>query len=178
MGFNIFDTFYIKRTSYYNAIREGEFWRSNLSFYPLHIRAQVESEEKVFNRNSFQESFDAFFISLSDFGRLTKNLCNENGPFRMHEISIAVQILCSLESQQLSKSEQNFKTFFFLSTVSQITNHRRTKNHNFFPFLSGLPFRIMAEIPFWIHDRPKWVSGISRHTTCQVVSIRKFANES
>ena len=26
-----------------------------------------------------------------------------------------------------------------------------------------------AEIPFWIHDRPKWVSGISRHTTCQDV---------
>jgi len=25
----------------------------------------------------------------------------------------------------------------------------------------------MAEIPFWIHDRPKWVSGISRNTTCQ-----------
>ncbi len=24
----------------------------------------------------------------------------------------------------------------------------------------------MAEIPFWFHDRPKWVSGISRHTTC------------
>ena len=24
-----------------------------------------------------------------------------------------------------------------------------------------------AEIPFWFHDRPKWVSGINRHTTCQ-----------
>ena len=24
-----------------------------------------------------------------------------------------------------------------------------------------------AEIPFWIHDRPKWVSGITRQTTCQ-----------
>ena len=23
------------------------------------------------------------------------------------------------------------------------------------------------EIPFWFHDRPKWVSGITRHTTCQ-----------
>jgi len=27
----------------------------------------------------------------------------------------------------------------------------------------------MAEIPFWFHDRPKWVSGISRTTTCQDV---------
>ena len=25
----------------------------------------------------------------------------------------------------------------------------------------------MAEIPFWFHDRPKWVSGIGRSTTCQ-----------
>ena len=25
----------------------------------------------------------------------------------------------------------------------------------------------MAEIPFWFHDRPKWVSGINKHTTCQ-----------
>ena len=25
----------------------------------------------------------------------------------------------------------------------------------------------VAEIPFWIHDKPKWVSGISRQTTCQ-----------
>ena len=24
-----------------------------------------------------------------------------------------------------------------------------------------------AEIPFWIHDRPKWISGITRQTTCQ-----------
>lgn len=29
----------------------------------------------------------------------------------------------------------------------------------------------MAEIPFWIHDRPKWVSGISRHTTCQDILL-------
>ena len=27
----------------------------------------------------------------------------------------------------------------------------------------------MAEIPFWVHDRPKWVSGISKSTTCQDV---------
>ena len=27
----------------------------------------------------------------------------------------------------------------------------------------------MAEIPFWFHDRPKWVSGIGRSTTCQDV---------
>ena len=27
----------------------------------------------------------------------------------------------------------------------------------------------MAEIPFWFHDRPKWVSGISRQTTCHDV---------
>ncbi len=27
----------------------------------------------------------------------------------------------------------------------------------------------MSEIPFWFHDRPKWVSGISRSTTCQDV---------
>ena len=26
-----------------------------------------------------------------------------------------------------------------------------------------------AEIPFWIHDRPKWISGITRQTTCQDV---------
>ena len=25
----------------------------------------------------------------------------------------------------------------------------------------------MSEIPFWFHDRPKWVSGINKHTTCQ-----------
>jgi hypothetical protein len=25
----------------------------------------------------------------------------------------------------------------------------------------------MSEIPFWFHDRPKWVSGIGRTTTCQ-----------
>jgi hypothetical protein len=29
----------------------------------------------------------------------------------------------------------------------------------------------MAEIPFWIHDRPKWVSGIVRHTTCQDILL-------
>ena len=39
-----------------------------------------------------------------------------------------------------------------------------------------------TEIPFWIHDRPKWVSGISRQTTCQdilhalVRAERKAAN--
>jgi len=27
----------------------------------------------------------------------------------------------------------------------------------------------MSEIPFWVHDRPKWVSGISKSTTCQDV---------
>ncbi|TRY74052.1 hypothetical protein TCAL_14143 [Tigriopus californicus] len=27
----------------------------------------------------------------------------------------------------------------------------------------------MAEIPFWFHDRPKWVSGITKYTTCQDV---------
>ena len=27
----------------------------------------------------------------------------------------------------------------------------------------------MAEIPFWVHDRPKWVSGITKSTTCQDV---------
>ncbi len=27
----------------------------------------------------------------------------------------------------------------------------------------------MAEIPFFFHDRAKWVSGISRRTTCQDV---------
>ena len=25
----------------------------------------------------------------------------------------------------------------------------------------------MAEIPFWVYDRPKWVSGITPTTTCQ-----------
>ena len=29
----------------------------------------------------------------------------------------------------------------------------------------------MAEIPFFFHDRPKWVSGISRQTTCQDVLL-------
>lgn len=29
----------------------------------------------------------------------------------------------------------------------------------------------MAEIPFWIHDRPKWVSGISKQTTCQDILL-------
>ncbi len=27
----------------------------------------------------------------------------------------------------------------------------------------------MSEIPFWFHDRQKWVSGISGRTTCQDV---------
>jgi len=27
----------------------------------------------------------------------------------------------------------------------------------------------MSEIPFWVHDRPKWVSGITKSTTCQDV---------
>ena len=27
----------------------------------------------------------------------------------------------------------------------------------------------MSEIPFWVHDRPKWVSGINKTTTCQDV---------
>ena len=27
----------------------------------------------------------------------------------------------------------------------------------------------MAEIPFWVHDRPKWVSGITKSTMCQDV---------
>jgi hypothetical protein len=27
----------------------------------------------------------------------------------------------------------------------------------------------MTEIPFWVHDRPKWVSGITKSTTCQDV---------
>jgi len=27
----------------------------------------------------------------------------------------------------------------------------------------------MSEIPFWVHDRPKWVSGIGKSTTCQDV---------
>ncbi len=26
-----------------------------------------------------------------------------------------------------------------------------------------------VEIPFWLQDRPKWVSGITRHTTCSDV---------
>ena len=38
-------------------------------------------------------------------------------------------------------------------------------------FFSDFTFERMAEIPFWIHDRPKWVSGISRHTTCQDILL-------
>ena len=40
----------------------------------------------------------------------------------------------------------------------------------------------MSEIPFWVHDRPKWVSGIGKSTTCQdvlhslVLAERKAAN--
>ena len=30
---------------------------------------------------------------------------------------------------------------------------------------------IMAEIPFWVHDRPKWVSGITATTTCREILI-------
>ena len=29
----------------------------------------------------------------------------------------------------------------------------------------------MAEIPFWVHDRPKWVSGITATTTCREILI-------
>ena len=29
----------------------------------------------------------------------------------------------------------------------------------------------MAEIPFWVHDRPKWVSGITPTTTCREILI-------
>lgn len=41
----------------------------------------------------------------------------------------------------------------------------------------------MSEIPFWVHDRPKWVSGITKSTTCAdvlqalVIAERKSKKE-
>ena len=49
---------------------------------------------------------------------------------------------------------------------------RSGSSHTFFYLLLFSFCRLtsnMAEIPFWVHDRPKWVSGISKSTTCQDV---------